>query len=121
MAIRIFDRLSEYTLKDYFPIFIVVTAYLLFRPYLVKLGGELQKREHRKASEQAKAEAAVKALEPSQPDEQFVEESTQAVWGRNARRRQKDSIKEIEKAFRRKAEMEAEYESDKEIEDLLEE
>ncbi|KAK9236048.1 hypothetical protein V1525DRAFT_408135 [Lipomyces kononenkoae] len=121
MAIKLFDNLKEYTLKDFFPIFIVITGYMLFRPYLMKLGGELQKREHRKASEQAKAEAAAKAMAPPKPDDQFIEESTQSVWGRNARRRQKESIKEIEKAYRRKAEMEVEYESDKEIEDLLEE
>ncbi|KAK9326154.1 hypothetical protein V1517DRAFT_69054 [Lipomyces orientalis] len=119
MAIKLFDNLKDYTLKDYFPIFIVITGYILFRPYLMKLGGELQKREHRKANERARAEAAAQALAPPAPDEQFAEESTQSVWGRNARRRQKERIKEIEKAYRRKAEMETEEESDKEIEDLL--
>jgi hypothetical protein len=119
MAIKIFDNLKDYTLKDYFPMFIVVAGYLLFRPYLMKLGGELQKREHRKVNERARAEAAAKVMAPPPPDEQFNEESTQSVWGRNARRRQKERIKEIEKPYRRKAEMEAEDESDKEIEDLL--
>ncbi|KAK9459001.1 protein trafficking Pga2 [Lipomyces oligophaga] len=119
MHIAIFDRLKDYTLKDYYPLFIIVTGYMLFRPYLMKLGGELQKREHRKASQESAIAAAKAAVEPPKSDEQFITETESRSWGRNARRRQKERIKEIEKSFARKKEMETEYESDKEIEEFL--
>ncbi|KAK9450323.1 uncharacterized protein V1518DRAFT_413550 [Limtongia smithiae] len=120
MAIHAFDYLKDYTIKDWYPIFIIVCGYILFRPYLVKIGAELQKRQHRKAGEEAKAELAKQALEPPKPDEVYVEEVRHEVWGRNARRKQKERIKEIEKAFKRKQEMEYVGESDEEIEEFLE-
>ncbi|KAK9465705.1 protein trafficking Pga2 [Lipomyces arxii] len=118
MAIHLLDGLKDYSLKDYFPIFIVVSAYILFRPYLVKIGETIQKRQYRKMSEENAKQAGIEALQPPNPDGQFIEETEASVWGRNARKRQKDKIKEIEKAFKRKQEMEGDDE-DAEIADLL--
>ncbi|KAK9457228.1 DUF1531-domain-containing protein [Dipodascopsis uninucleata] len=121
MAIHIFDSLKEYSIRDYYPIFIIVCGYILFRPYLIKIGAQLQKRDHRRTHEAEKQKLAAEALN-AQPkvDEQYVEETNNEVWGRNARLRQKVAIKKIEQALERKSEMEKEDESDKEIEEFLE-
>ncbi|KAK9383904.1 uncharacterized protein V2V93DRAFT_363002 [Kockiozyma suomiensis] len=117
--IKIFDHLKDYTIRDYFPIFIIVTGYMLFRPYIMKIGGELQKREHRKAGMESRDAAVKKALSLEEVDEQYQEETSKSVWGRNARRRQKNVMKQIEKRFARQEEMDANYESDKEIDEFL--
>ncbi|KAK7208079.1 protein trafficking Pga2 [Myxozyma melibiosi] len=119
MEIKIFDHLKDYTIKDYYPIFIIVTGYMLFRPYLMKIGAELQKREHRKAGAETREAAVKKALSLEDVDEQFEEETVKNVWGRNARKRQKNVMKQIEKRYERQAEIEANYESDEEIAEFL--
>ncbi|KAK9470041.1 kinase-like domain-containing protein [Dipodascopsis tothii] len=125
MAFQFMELLAEkYSMKDYFLIFIIVSGYLLFRPQLVKLGGTLQKRGLRQMEardKKAAEEAAARAASQPEPDnDTFVAESSKQSWGRHARRRQTDSIKKLERALERKAEMEQEDDSDKEIEDLLE-
>ncbi|KAK9476645.1 hypothetical protein V1514DRAFT_336183 [Lipomyces japonicus] len=117
--LHIFDNYKDKSLREYFPVFIAVSGYILFRPYLMKWSENVQKAQLRKTSQEEINEIAKQALEPAKPDEEVITEYENNVWGRSARRRQRDRIREIEKAQRRQAEMEQEDDSDKEIEDLL--
>jgi hypothetical protein len=104
----------------------IVGAYLLLRPYLIKLAGKSQMGQHEKEEEEA---AAAKAkLSPNDlrgkvqiPDDSDDEEGEPVVadWGKKARRRQRKVLKKMLDDHAKKLEEEQEDDEDKDIEEFL--
>ncbi|KAK3988613.1 protein trafficking Pga2 [Cladorrhinum sp. PSN332] len=113
---------------------IIAGAYMLLRPYLLKLGGKLQMNTHEKEAEEAEEAARAKAkISPNQlrgrveipedtddeEDEEEEGEATGADWGKKARRRQRQMIKKLLEAEERRLMETKEMEEDKDIEEFL--
>ena len=135
------SALSRMTVKDWIRMVIVVGTYLLLRPYLIKMGAKFQQKQFEKQQNEEKAEAdeklrrkAAKAgLSPNDlrigrtveipgVDTDSEEEDRQdegVEWGRKARVRQRKHIRKVMEDHERKL-YEKATESDKDIEDLLE-
>lgn len=117
-------------------IVIVVGAYCLIRPYLIKLGGKSQMNQHEQEAAAAAAEAEAKAKAKMSPNElrghtvQIPEESDDSEaenegqasateWGKKARRRQKNVIKKILNAEEKRLRELQEDDEDKDIQEFL--
>ncbi|KUI52578.1 hypothetical protein VM1G_06812 [Cytospora mali] len=117
-------------------IVIVVGAYVLIRPYILKLGGKVQMAQHEKEAAAAEAEAEAKAkakMSPNQlrghtvnvpedSDDSEAEEEGQASatdWGKKARRRQRTMIKKILNAEEKRLRELQEDDEDKDIQEFL--
>ncbi|KAF2096696.1 DUF1531-domain-containing protein [Rhizodiscina lignyota] len=119
--------------KDYIRLVIIIGAYCLLRPYLMKLGAKLQargyEREDRAAQEEAEktrlngndlrgTRIALPGIESD--DEEDEDEAEASSWGRKAKLRQRKMIrKKLEEQEERLRSMQEE-ESDQDIADLLE-
>ncbi|KAF2865339.1 protein trafficking Pga2 [Massariosphaeria phaeospora] len=119
-----FDKLR---LQDYIRLVVIIGAYALLRPYIIKLGGKLQAQQHERDAADNGAEIHPNDLRGKieipglgDSDEEEDEEDTQpGQWGRNARVRQRKFIRDaLAKEEARLAE-EQEVESDKDIEEFL--
>ncbi|KAK4169096.1 protein trafficking Pga2 [Cladorrhinum sp. PSN259] len=119
---------------------IVAGAYMLLRPYLIKLGGKFQMSTHEKeaaeaeAEERARAQGKITANQlrgaggqrvelPDDTDDEDEEEdqgdSTSADWGKQARRRQRLMIKKLLQEEEKRLIETKEMEEDKDIEEFL--
>ncbi|KAH7122257.1 protein trafficking Pga2 [Dendryphion nanum] len=120
------------TPKDYLRMIVIVGAYLLLRPFLVKLGARQQRKVHEREAARTVAEATDAALHPNQlrggkveipglddSDEENIADVKPANWGRNARVRQRKFVKDTLAKEEERLRDEQEAESDKELERLL--
>ncbi|KAF2460513.1 protein trafficking Pga2 [Lineolata rhizophorae] len=140
-----FASFSRLRAVDYIRLVAIVGAYLLLRPYLMKLGAKLQRRDmerqNKESSENADAVAAAAEMNPnelrrggrkaaraaeveipgveSEEDEEEGEAGPGMDWGRSARVRQRRFIREKLAEHEAKLREQAEAESDKEIEEFL--
>lgn len=116
--------------KDWIRLVVIVGAYLLIRPYLVKLGARQQRKVHERDAAESKAEqeihpnqlrggkVEIPGLDDSD-DEEEKEEAKPGDWGRNARVRQRKFIRETLSKEEERLRDEQEAESDKEIDQYL--
>ncbi|OLN82079.1 PGA2-like protein [Colletotrichum chlorophyti] len=116
--------------EKWFRLVIIVGAYLLLRPYLLKLGGKSQMKQHEKPEDEWEGPAAkvqpntlrgqVDIPEDSDSDEADAAAATTSTdWGKKARKRQRNVLKKmIEAEEKRLAELQ-EDEEDKDIEEFL--
>lgn len=114
---------------------IVVGAYILIRPYLIKLGGKAQMNQHEREAAETAAEEEARAKAKMSPNElrghsiQIPEESdsegenegqaSSSDWGKKARRRQRTMIKKILNAEEKRLQELQEDDEDKDIEEFL--
>ncbi|KAL5420732.1 hypothetical protein PMIN04_006223 [Paraphaeosphaeria minitans] len=111
----------------------IVGAYMLLRPYLMKLGARAQERQHEKeAAEAAGTGAALhpndlrggkKVAIPGVDSDDEEEEKTEAKpgqWGKKARVRQRKFIRETLEKEEKRLQDEQEQEDLKDVADLLE-
>lgn len=129
---------SNLTPEKWIRLVIIVGAYMLLRPFLMKLGEKLQMRAHGKDSEEdttAKAAISPNQLrgqvqipEDSSDEDDDDEEggaaglagrTSGADWGKKARRRQRAVIRKLLEAEERKLQESKEEEEDKDIEEFL--
>lgn len=108
----------------------VVGAYLLLRPYILKIGGKQQAKQLQKESDEAEAEITANELrghigipDASDDDEPVEAEATAAStateWGKKARKRQRNMLKKmIDEEEARLQELQDD-EEDKDIEQYL--
>ena len=120
------NSVSQLSIKDYIRMVIILGGYALLRPYLLKLAGRFQARDHERELDpnELSSDAAMSASSlrgqvqvPEDTDEEEEGSGTGADWGRAARHRQREMIRKILEAEEKKAE-EAE-DSDKDIEEFL--
>lgn len=112
----------------------IVGAYALLRPYLIKLGGKNQMKQHEKEAEEAEAEAKEKAkMSPNElrghkveipedsddDDEEAAAEATSTDWGKKARRRQRTMVKKILEAEQKRLQDLQDDDEDKDIQEFL--
>jgi len=135
--------LADMTPQHWIRLVIIVGTYLLLRPYLLKLGAYVQRKQLEKEDKQAREERErrgaggldandlrggerrpridIPGVDTDDEDESGVVESVKqgGEWGRKARVRQRKivrhAVEEQERRLRQKAE-----ESDEDIRDLLE-
>ncbi|KAH0539069.1 hypothetical protein FGG08_004367 [Glutinoglossum americanum] len=122
------NSVSNLSLKDYIRLVIILGGYALLRPYLLKLAGKFQARDHERELDPNEmtsgAAMSVNALRgrvqvPGDSDEEEESSATGADWGHAARRHQREMISELLAAEERKLAEEQEG-SDKDIEEFLE-
>ena len=106
---------------------------MLLRPYIVKLGNKAQmsgyEKEHDEAEAQAQAKMSANELRglvdipEDSDDEDAVATATGATggpdWGKKARRRQREMIRNMLEAEERRLQESKEEEEDKDIEEYL--
>lgn len=107
---------------------IIVGAYMLLRPYLIKLGSKSQMQSH-EAAEEHEAMLTPNDLRgqyqiPEDSDTEVEEEGASATasgpdWGKKARRRQRDMIKKLLEVEEQRLMESKEEEEDKDIEEFL--
>lgn len=120
------------TPKQWIRLVIIVGAYCLLRPYVLKMAGKHQERQLEKAQEEAsKAEISPNQLRgqidiPEDSDDEAAEGGEQAQaqasasdWGKKARRRQRHMIKKLLDAEEKRLRELQEDEEDKDIEQYL--
>ncbi|KAH0425735.1 trafficking PGA2 [Colletotrichum camelliae] len=122
--------LEGMTPEKWIRVVIIVGAYCLVRPYLMKLAGGKQMKEHEAPIEDLNAPKAkvqpntlrgqVEIPENSDDDDEDAPSSTTATdWGKKARRRQRDVLKKmIDAEEKRLAELQ-EDDEDKDIEEFM--
>ena len=122
------NSLTDMTLQKWIRVVIIVGAYLLLRPYLIKLGAKQQMKAHEKEEEESAAAAAKispnelrgqKLAIPEDSDSEDAAEATSADWGKKARRRQRDMIKKMVAAEEKRLQELQEDEEDKDIQEFL--
>ncbi|KAK0663310.1 PGA2-homolog C27.01c [Lasiodiplodia hormozganensis] len=124
---------SELRVYDYIRLVTIIGAYCLLRPYLMKLGAHLQKKQHQADSQSDQIEAGAtlsandlrgrkkqpKIAIPGVDSDSDSEDEDKDDWGRAARLRQRKFVRQMLEAHEQKLREEAEADSDKEIEEFL--
>jgi hypothetical protein len=111
----------------------IVGAYILLRPYLMKLGARAQERQHEKESAEAVSTGAElhpndlrggkKVAIPGLNSDDDADEKTEAKpgqWGKKARVRQRKFVRETLEKEEKRLQDEQEQEDLKDVADLLE-
>jgi len=121
------ETFSNMTLEKYIRIVVIVGAYALLRPYIMKLGSKFQTKEHEKEVDPGEMAAAA-AISPNSlrgqvqvPEDSEDEggEVTSADWGKKARRRQRQLVRRVLEAEEKLRREQEEDEEDKDIEEFL--
>lgn len=108
-------------------IVIVVGTYCLIRPYLLKLGGKQQMKQHEKEAEEANAKMSPNELRghkvvaeiPEDSDDEAEGQATATDWGKKARRRQRNVLKKILDAEEKRLQDLQDDDEDKDIQEFL--
>ena len=109
--------------KSSIRLLVIIGAYCLFRPYLLKWGGIKQTTNYDKALEEDEAEDSSAATESQDASDYSAKSTTAngddqgATWGEKARQRQKRPVRELVEG--REEVFGPDAESDKEIEEFL--
>jgi len=134
VATNVSASFTALTLQQWIRVVAVVGAYLLARPYLIKLGAKRQMAQLEAEDAAAETERArISANEfrgqklvlpeesESEADEDKADaaESSAADWGKKARRRQRKMVKNLLAAHEKKLQEEQEDEEDKDIQQFL--
>ncbi|KAF2463454.1 DUF1531-domain-containing protein, partial [Lindgomyces ingoldianus] len=120
------NAFAELRLKDYIRLVIIIGAYCLLRPYIIKLGAKLQTKAHEKDSadhgeihpNELRGKVEIPGLEDSDEEDEGYEPKP-GEWGRNARVRQRKFIRDALAKEEQRLREEAEAEDDKDIEEFL--
>ena len=126
------ETFSNLTPKQWIRLVIVVGAYCLLRPYILKAVGKHQAKQLEDASEASKAEISPNQLRgqidiPEDSDEEGDDgeggkaqaSASASDWGKKARKRQRHMIKKLLDAEEKRLQDLQDDEEDKEIEQYL--
>lgn len=123
---------TEFTPEKFIRIVIIIGAYALLRPYLLKLSGRSQMDQHEQPAEDPSSKAKISPntlrgqveIPEDSDDEEGEEAETGAAsasdWGKKARRRQRQVLRKLVDAEEERLAAEQEDEEDKDIEEFLE-
>ena len=124
---------SRLTVQQYLRLLIMACAYMLLRPYLVKLGGKFQAKDHERELDVDEMRSSA-AISPNSlrgqvqlPEDSDSEEENEAgkgtgtsvSWGKKARKRQRHMIRKLIEAEEQRRAAEEEADSDEEIKEFL--
>ncbi|KAI1079367.1 DUF1531-domain-containing protein [Whalleya microplaca] len=120
------ESFTQMTPKQWIRLVIIVGAYALLRPYIIKLGAKHQEKQLEKqfAEEDQKAQISPNQLRgqvdiPEDSDEDEQAETTASDWGKKARKRQRNMVKKLLDAEEKRLQELQEDEEDKDIEQYL--
>ncbi|KAI1805436.1 DUF1531-domain-containing protein [Daldinia bambusicola] len=124
---NIAESFTSMTPKQWIRLVIIVGAYALLRPYIIKYGAKHQEKQLEKqfAEEEARqAEISPNQLRgeigiPEDSDDEEQAETTASDWGKKARKRQRNMIKKLLDAEEKRLQELQEDEEDKDIEQYL--
>ncbi|KAK6951928.1 hypothetical protein Daesc_006453 [Daldinia eschscholtzii] len=122
------ESFTSMTPKQWIRLVIIVGAYALLRPYIIKYGAKHQEKQLEKQF--AEEEARQAQISPNQlrgeigipedsDEEEEQAETTAADWGKKARKRQRNMIKKLLDAEEKRLQELQEDEEDKDIEQYL--
>ncbi|RYP64361.1 hypothetical protein DL771_008806 [Monosporascus sp. 5C6A] len=120
--------IKQMTPKQWIRLVIIVGAYCLLRPYVLKMASKHQQREMEREEQRAQAEITPNQLRgqtvdiPEDSDDDYEDGQTQttaADWGKKARKRQRNMIKKLLDAEEKRLQQLQEDEEDKDIEEYL--
>jgi hypothetical protein len=120
------DSFSKLTAQDYIRLVVIIGAYCLLRPYILKFGGRYQMKDHARPMAENEPSSGA-AMNPNNlrgmvnvPEDTDSEEEIQVDrkgWGGKARRRQRQFIRRLIEEEEKKA---AAEDSDEDIKEFLE-
>ncbi|KAI2621715.1 DUF1531-domain-containing protein [Hypoxylon sp. NC1633] len=123
---NISQSFTSMTPKQWIRLVMIVGAYMLMRPYLLKMGAKFQQKQMEKqfSEEEKQAEISPNQLRgqvdlPEDSDEDDQAETTASDWGKKARKRQRNMIKKLLDAEEKRLQDLQEDEEDKDIEQYL--
>lgn len=105
----------------------IVGGYLLLRPYLIKLGAKVQRREHENAEntpEEHPAKISANSIRgqvdiPENSDDEGEAKGADVTWGKKARKRQRQVLKKVLEAAEKKLQEEQDEDEDADLEEFL--
>jgi hypothetical protein len=122
----VINAFSQITLEKYIRLVLIVGAYALLRPYVLKLAGKQQTKEHEKdiyvkdmASPAEKLPNSLRDQVQVPEDSDEGEEATGADWGKKARKRQRQMVRKILEADEKLRKEKEGDDEDKDIEEFL--
>ncbi|KAI0129941.1 trafficking PGA2 [Xylariales sp. AK1849] len=129
-ATNLTTSFTSMSLKHWIRVIMVVGAYLLARPYIIKLAGKQQEKQFEKERQEDEANAA--KISPNQlrgemdlpgdsdsDDENATASTTASDWGKKARKRQRVMLKKLIDAEEKRLQDLQEDEEDKDIAQYL--
>ncbi|KAI0381800.1 DUF1531-domain-containing protein [Hypomontagnella monticulosa] len=121
------ESFTSMTPKQWIRLVIIVGAYALLRPYIIKMGAKHQEKQlEKKFAEEEERQAQISPNQlrgqvdiPEDSDEDEQAEATASDWGKKARKRQRNMIKKLLDAEEKRLQELQEDEEDKDIEQYL--
>lgn len=117
------NSLSEWNTVHYLRILVIVCAYLIIRPYLLKIGENIQKKQLEKQKEEDDRAAAAQAAIENEKSQTEQAPKQDWKWGQKAKskavRQRKVENKEISEAEAKKQGHAEQMDSDEDVSDLL--
>ncbi|CAJ2507732.1 Uu.00g089180.m01.CDS01 [Anthostomella pinea] len=120
------ESFSQVPMQHWIRLVIIVGAYALLRPYIVKMGAKFQEKQMAKdqIEQEKQAEISPNQLRgqvdiPEDSDEEEQAETTSSDWGKKARKRQRNMIKKMLDIEEKRLQELQEEEEDKDIEQFL--
>lgn len=120
---------NRLTAPDAIRLIVIVGGYALLRPYLVRLGGRFQARDHERVLHPNEPSSMTttspnlkkgKVRTPEAPDSESEGGGQKgADWGKKARRRQRQKIRGALEAEEKRRKEDEDVEGDKDIEEYL--
>ncbi|KAJ8123246.1 hypothetical protein ONZ43_g758 [Nemania bipapillata] len=117
-----FDSMSA---QQWIRLVAIVGAYALLRPYVIKMGAKYQEKQFEKAQQEDTTKISPNQLrgelgipEDSEDDDEEAE-TTAADWGKKARKRQRNMIKQLLDAEEKRLQETLDEQEDKDIEEFL--
>ncbi|KAJ8130487.1 hypothetical protein O1611_g3149 [Lasiodiplodia mahajangana] len=114
------------TAQQWIRLVAIVGAYALLRPYVIKMGARHQEKQFEKAQQESTTQISPNELrgelgipEDSDDDDEQEGETTAADWGKKARKRQRNMIKQLLDAEEKRLQETIDEQEDKDIEEFL--
>ncbi|KAI0525652.1 protein trafficking Pga2 [Xylaria bambusicola] len=127
MATNVGGSITNMTAQQWIRLIAIVGAYALLRPYIIKLGAKHQEKQFEKAQQevaeispnQLRGELGIPDESDDDDDDDAQGEATAADWGKKARKRQRNMIKQLLDAEEKRLQETLDEQEDKDIEEFL--
>ena len=119
--------ITNMSAQQWIRLVVIVGAYALLRPYIIKLGAKHQEKQFEKAQEevaeispnQLRGELGIPDARDDDEDDDAQAEATATDWGKKARKRQRNMIKQLLDAEEKRLQETLDEQEDKDIEEFL--
>ncbi|KAI3325070.1 DUF1531-domain-containing protein [Xylariaceae sp. AK1471] len=125
MTNNVGSSVTNMTAQQWIRLIAIVGAYALLRPYVIKMGAKYQEKQFEKDQEELaqitpnQLRGQLDIPEDSDEEEEEQGETTAADWGKKARKRQRNMIKQLLDAEEKRLQETFDEQEDKDIEEFL--